>query len=81
MKGMETEGCVFFEEKLEKKRHKVDKKDTRKHKMDKQIYTSLVQRHKVKGKVVPFGGKKGTSLIRKGTSKAKKEQAERKRLR
>ena len=44
---METEGCVFFEEKLEKKRHKVDKKDTRKHKMDKQIYTSLVQRHKL----------------------------------
>ena len=26
--------------------------------------------------VVPFGGKKGTNLVRKGTSKAKKEQAE-----
>ena len=40
-----------------------------------QIYTSIVQRHKLDVRVVPFGGKKGTSLVRKGTSKAKKEQA------
>ena len=55
------------------------KKKTRWHKIDKQIYTSLVQRHKVNSWVVPFGGKKGTSLVRKGTSKAKKEQAKQKR--
>ena len=31
--------------------------------------TQAIKRHKVDVRVVPFGGKKGTSLVRKGTSK------------
>jgi len=34
--------------------------------------TQAIKRHKVKGRVVPFGGKKGTSLVRKGISWIKK---------
>ena len=50
----ETGGVSFFEEKLEKKRHKVDKKDT-------SWEGEGQKRHKLDVRVVPFGGKKGTS--------------------
>ena len=39
------------------------------------VRTERAKRHKVKERVVPHEDKKGTSLVQKGTSKAKKEQA------
>ena len=55
MSGMETEGCVFFEEKLEKK------KDTRYIKKTQAWREKGKKRHKVGVRVVPLVDKKGPS--------------------